>query len=338
MRPIRLAIVGCGRITENSHLPAALKTEAIEVAALVDPEIERARLLKRMYGCSSELSTSLEAVVDRVDGVLIATPNHTHVALARIALARGRPVLVEKPLAPRYAEAVELCGLAREKGAFISVGFMTRHDPVVALMRRLLDEGFFGRLIRFHFEYGTRGGWAPLSGYNLSREQSGGGVLVVSGTHFLDRMLFWFGHPLGFTYADDSHGGVEANCKVAMEFSGGLTGSLFFSKTIDLANRFVLESERCRVEIPWFERVRVRLRPHALPGIGMTVEGLPAAMDQDCFQLQLEEFARVIREGGRPTVSGEEGALSVKLCEDFYANRTQLAEPWRRQPGAPAAP
>src|SRR5690349_15950737 len=108
MRPVRLAIVGCGRITEDSHLPAALKANGIELAALVDPDLTRAGVLKRMYGCSCDLASSLDAVIGRVEGALIATPNHTHVDIARVALERGRPVLIEKPLTPRYAEAEEL--------------------------------------------------------------------------------------------------------------------------------------------------------------------------------------------------------------------------------------
>jgi len=160
-------------------------------------------------------------------------------------------------------------------------------------------------------------------------------VLVVSGTHFLDRMLFWFGAPESFRYADDSHGGVEANCKVRLEFRSGLTGTLFFSKTIDLANCFVMETDRYRVEIPWSQGTEIKLHPRVLPGIEMRLEEPSAANGDDCFQLQLEEFARVIREGGSPTVDGETGALSVKLCEDFYARREQLEEPWIRYDGSP---
>src|SRR5204863_5320081 len=118
--------------------------------------------------------------------------------------------------------------------------------PVVSLFKRLLEEGFFGKLQRFHFELGTAGGWTPLSGYNLDRHQSGGGVLVVRGTHFLDRMIYWFGMPTAFSYADDNYGGVEANCKAIVEFTGTfgeLSGTLFFSKTIDLKNKLTFETD-----------------------------------------------------------------------------------------------
>jgi predicted dehydrogenase len=328
VQPVRLAIVGCGRITEDSHLPAALKSPVVELRALVDGDIERAKRLARMYGTRCTLGVDLERVLDEVECAVIATPNHTHFPLACMALERGRPVLVEKPLTMTHAEAARLCAIARSSGAFISVGFHTRHDPVVALMRTLLHSARLGRVRSFHFEYGTRGGWAPHSGYNLRREHSGGGVLIVSGTHYIDRMIHWFGMPSSFEYRDDGHGGVEANCQAMLQFSDGVAGSLRFSKTIDLRNEFRMETERYRVQIPWSEQERVRAWAHDAPSIEMTFRDDVPPTSADSFQLQLDEFARAVRGCGSPTVDGEAGSLSVRLCEDFYAHRGQLAEPW----------
>ena len=62
----------------------------------------------------------------------------------------------------------------------LAVGYIKRFEPNFDLMKRLIDEGFLGKLDRFEFEYGSAGGWAPLSGYNLQREQAGGGSLPCS--------------------------------------------------------------------------------------------------------------------------------------------------------------
>src|SRR5262249_3450318 len=113
-----------------------------------------------------------------------------------------------------------------------------------------------------------------------------------------------------------------------------LTGTLFLSKTIALANQFVMETDRYRIEVPWSQRLRIKLQARTLPGVDMELQPSSAA-DQDCFQLQLEEFARIKLQGGNPTVTGEAAALSVKLCEEFYAQRVQLEEPWTRYPAAP---
>ena len=328
MAPVKLAIVGCGQITESSHLPAVLGSSEVELVALVDADVQRARRLARKYGCTCEVLASLEQSTTPAEGVLIATPNNTHGVLARAALERGMAVLVEKPMATSPAEALELCEIAAKRNAIISVGFFTRQYPVVPLFKKLLDDGFFGRIKHFHFEYGTQGGWAPLSGYNLDRGQSGGGVLVVSGTHFVDRMLYWFGAPTSLRYADDSHGGVEANCQASFTFADGVTGSLFLSKTIELKNLFTLESERGRVEIPWSETRQVKARLHAMPDVELVFSDAAVNAPVDFFQAQIDEFARVIRHGGAVSVDGWAGAASVKLCDDLYAARTPLDEPW----------
>jgi predicted dehydrogenase len=325
---VKLAVVGCGLITDENHLPAVLATPGLEVGALVDADVERARLVARKYGSRATVTTRLDDVIDQVDAVVVATPNHTHFALAKLALSHRRPVLLEKPMTNTAQEADELCALSRETSTPLSIGFVTRHFPVVALTKRLLDEGKLGSVRRFHFEYGTRGGWAPLSGYNLSRQQSGGGVLVVSGTHFLDRMLHWFGAPQSFHYADDSFGGVEANCKASFTFAGGIEGTVFFSKTMPLKNALVIETDRYTVRSPWGEMQQLHARAHDLPDVSMTMkaDGTPATVNP--FQRQMAEFLEVVRDGRRPMVTAEEGAASVRLCESMYSNRQQLDEPW----------
>jgi predicted dehydrogenase len=339
MTPIKLAIVGCGAITDQGHLPAALRSSRVEVAALLDSSPERARRLCRKYACTAEVETDLERVLSRVDGVLIATPNHTHGPLARVVLERGLPVLIEKPLTTSVAEAEELCRLAKRHGTLISVGFVTRHYPATRLMKRVLDEARFGHPVRFHAEFGTAGGWTPLSNYTLDRKQAGGGVLIVNGTHAIDRLLYWFGEPLTVAYADDSYGGVEANCKAQLEYASGLRGSLFFSKTIALRNKFVVHTDDFRIELPAGETRRLTVIPKDAPILRYHVDEAAAPDTKDFFLAQIDEFATVIRDGGIPTVDGEAATASVRLCEALYAKRTQLDEPWawyRRWASEPA--
>ena len=328
---VRLGIVGCGMITSESHLPAVLKSPMVEAAFLVDSDLERANSLVRKYGIPTLTTTDLAKTLDHVDGVIVATPNHTHVPIASQALQRGIPVLIEKPLSNTTAEAQQLCELAESCGTFISVGYNLRHFPCVPLFKRLLRETFFGTLKHFHFEFGTVGGWAPVSGYNLDRRQAGGGVLVVSGTHVIDRMLDWFGQPSRITYADDSRGGVEANCKASMEFDnelGRFTGSFFFSKTIALKNKFVLQASAYDAELPLGEQRQITLRPKNLSDTKMFIQADNAPESIDSYKSQVEDFARCIRLGQQPLVNGREGLASVEFFERCYAERQQLAEPW----------
>lgn len=333
--PIKLAIVGCGAITDVGHLPAALQSGAVIVTALVDTQVDNARALAIKYslqGCT--IANDLNAVLRRVDGVLIATPNHAHFNLAQIALSHGVPVLVEKPFTTSYGDAIALCDLAEERNTFISVGYMTRHYPSVRLLKQFLQTGYLGKVKSFSYLYGFRGGWEPVSGYNLDVRRAGGGILTVQGTHFIDRMIYLFGHPESFKYSDDNYGGVEANCRAKLCFnneSGSFEGSFFISKTRLLANRLKLQTELYICILEEFKTETLRLFPRNRPDLALEVfprGSKPDDLPPSYFQVQLEEFASVIRNGGQPTVEGRSAAQSVKLIEEMYRYRTQMEEPW----------
>jgi predicted dehydrogenase len=331
-QPVKLAIVGCGAITRSAHLPAALRSPRIDLRALVDIDPENAKGLAREFGLSCKVCTDLADVLADVEGVLIATPNHTHRAVAEAALKRGVPTLIEKPLTTSYADAVQLCEVADRSGAFISVGYRSRHWPAVRLLKRLLDEGDLGPVRQFTYELGNTGSWNAVSGYSVQLEQAGGGTLIDS--HILDKLLYWFGEPHEFTYADDSRGGIEANCKGTLRFQTGaraVTGSFFLSRAIELKNAITIDTERYRCELEENPGAAVALYPKGRPGLKFEVHpdeksnGRPAKRD---FQVQLEEFADNIRQRGRLTVDGWFAARSVKLFEEMYRRRQPLKEPW----------
>jgi len=329
-RPLKLAIIGCGLITEAAHLPAALASTVVEVVALVDPVVSRAQQLATQYGIRPQVLPCIDDILTRVDAVLIAAPNDQHFPLAKQALSERKAVLLEKPLANTYAEAVELCELAERNETVLATGFVTRYRQSFVLFKELLDSGFLGQVCSFDHQSGTVGGWAPVSGYNLQRKQSGGGVLVVSGAHFLDRMLYLFGWPNRFAYEDDSHGGIEANCRATVFFSNSLgefTGTIALSKTTTLANRLVIITEQYECHLMEDDEMPLDLYRRDLPNI---VQRLSYRKQnaRDTFRLQLEDFAYAAQDGGRPRVDGQAGALCVKLVEEFYAQRVPTPEPW----------
>src|SRR5262249_36100726 len=143
--------------------------------------------------------------------------------IAVTCAARGIYCLIEKPLASTVEDAEEIYRAADKHGVVVAVGYYTRFRNEGNLLKRLLDNRYFGDIRSFHYEEGTLGRWSPLSGYLLDRKASGGGVLVVVGTHFLDRMIYWFGYPDDCEMLDDAAGGPEAQCMIKIRYrSGGL--------------------------------------------------------------------------------------------------------------------
>lgn len=327
MKKAKLVFVGCGAITRNSHLPAGLRSPQVDVHALVDPVVENARALARMYGLTTTVSAHLGDVVDGADGFVVATPNDTHYPVAREILERGKPVLIEKPITTTHTDALALCRLADDNDTFISVGYVYRFFPGVGLLKSLLDDGYFGRVRGFHCEMGSAGGWAPVSGYNLDRTRSGGGVLVVNGSHFIDLFIYCFGEPSSHRYADDNYGNVEANCKGTLVFDD-FQGTFFFSKTIALSNRLVVDTDTHTVEWAPARPERVRVTDKRRPDVCMDLTRSESTADTDAFRAQIEEFARNTHELGTITSDGRNAARSIALIENMYADSTRLAEEW----------
>src|SRR5438093_4205745 len=177
---IRLGIIGCGAITESAHLPAALSSGAVELAALCDQSESRLRYLQRLFGLEAIGVRNHHDMIGRVDAVILAVPNHLHASLGCELLAHGVLVLCEKPLATSRSECDQLCQAARRAKRILAVGYFTRFYPSTDLTKQLLESHFLGDIISFDYEQGAVGGWAPHSGYHLARATSGGGVLVVN--------------------------------------------------------------------------------------------------------------------------------------------------------------
>jgi predicted dehydrogenase len=329
----RIAIVGCGRIS-NAHVQTVLSCPDAELVALLDPVESRAKALAQRNGVDVAIYTGIGEAMRHADGAIIATPNHLHAEHALLCIEAGVAVLVEKPLAISVADGQRICEAAETAGVVVATGYTTRFRKNVLLMRDLLRRRTFGRVRGFVYQLGTRGGWAPLSAYNLDLRTSGGGVLVVSGTHFLDRMLDWFGYPVAAALTDDSHGGPEAHAIATFTFddpAGPITGKVRFSKSVSLEGGTVFDTEAGIVILRDQPDAPIVLRSPHTPH----VENLftprvmrPPGPDQDEWQLQLEDFIRAARTASDPMVSGRQGLESLRLLEQLYRNRTALSEEW----------
>ena len=153
-------------------------------------------------------------------------------------------------------------------------------------------------------------------------------MLVTTGTHFLDRMLWWFGMPRSCELADDSLGGPEANAVARFRFErdgASFEGSARFSKTVRLPAGFVMDTERGRVLLREGDGELIQLRAADHP----TVESLLREADRaddglDMFARQLQDFATAIRTGRDPLVGVSQGIECARLVEPLYADRQPL--------------
>jgi predicted dehydrogenase len=336
-KPFRIALVGAGRVTWSSHLPAALASDKVQVVAIVDPMRQRAEELVRWYGIAPTIVPQVQDVLGDIDGAVIATPNDTHMRIALTCLEAGVATLIEKPLASTYAEGEAIVHAGQTYGKVVAVGYVLRFREDVLLLGDLLKIGYFGTVRRFAHQVGTRGGWAPMSSYNLSRQATGGGVLVVTGTHFLDRMLYFWGYPDDVAIADDAQGGPEANCLATFRYtatSRPFEGLALYSKTTDLPGGLMIETDRGVIEVAEVDKTEIRFRPYTQPQVEQVVRrcGKPIYPHEiSLYQHQLDDFADACQQGRPPMVDGHQGLTSLRLLEELYRRRKVINTDWYHQ-------
>ncbi len=330
-RRIRFGVVGCGAVSERYHLPALARAPDVELVALVDPVRERAATLAERFG-APVVGEHHRELVGRVDAAVVAAPNRLHEPVAVDLLAEGVHVLVEKPMALDTAECDRMIDAASSSGAVLAVGHDFRFFPTAGYVKDLLSARLLGRVRSVDLRQGTGARWPYASGYALSREEAGGGVLIDFGSHMLDLLLWWLGDADVLSYRDDAVGGVEAECVLELAFADEVRGVVELSRARELRDTFVLECERGRLEVGCFEPSVVRITP---TGAERTLEGdvpdpeFAAAPLRTVFARQHADVVDAIRRRRRePLVSGADGRRVIAAIEACYARREPLARPW----------
>lgn len=256
MKDVRLGIIGTGGMGTN-HARTLLRDEIgrCRLAAVCD--VEPAKMADfpdsvRRFEKSTALIRSGE-----VDAVLIATPHYAHTTIGVDALKQGLHVLVEKPISVHKADCERLIAAHRRRKQVFAAMFNQRTDPHFAKVKKLIDEGEMGELMRvnwivtnwFRTEfYYARGGWrATWAG-------EGGGVLLNQCPHQLDLLQWLCGMPKrvrAFCSLGKWHDiEVEDEVTAYLEYANGATG-VFVTSTGEApgTNRLEIIGDRGRVVV-----------------------------------------------------------------------------------------
>lgn len=168
MKSINFAIIGCGQIALQNHLPGLALCPGTKVVALCDADAATLERARQQTGVTVG-STNHEEIVNRddVDAVIIATPNFTHPKIALDAIAAGKHVLCEKPLALNFADAQAMAVAADRAGVRHMTAFTYRFVPAMRYLSHLIQRGDLGQPYHFRScrlqDWGTRGlGWRQV--------------------------------------------------------------------------------------------------------------------------------------------------------------------------------
>jgi predicted dehydrogenase len=188
--PLRWGVLGPGGIA-NAFALAVREGTRSQVVAVGSRDADRASIFARRHGVARSYG-SYDALVgdDGVDAVYVATPHSEHREHALLALAAGKPVLVEKAFARNLAETDEVLGAARASGLFAGEAMWSRYLPQYDVLRRTIAEGTLGDVVLVQADHGQRL-W-PDGPQRLSDPALAGGSLLDLGVYpiaFTDHVL-----------------------------------------------------------------------------------------------------------------------------------------------------
>ena len=193
MRRLGIGLIGTGFMGRAHALAFRNVSAAFELpvqlhlAALADADAERAQHCASAWGFERAHGDWQQLIADPgVDLIAITTPNHLHFPMAMAAIAAGKAVYCEKPLAVSLEQADEMRLAAKAAGVVTRVGYNYQHNPMLVLAREMIERGELGRLISFQGEFSEDFMADPALPWSWRCEPShAGGALADLGSHLL---------------------------------------------------------------------------------------------------------------------------------------------------------
>ncbi len=334
--PVAVALVGCGFIAQH-HAAAYAADPRARLVAVCDVDPERARTFAARFGARAYPDLAAILAAEAVELVDVCTPQHQHVEPALTAIATGRHVFVEKPLALDLADAERLVRAARERGVRLATNFNRRFSRPYRLAHEYQAAGRLGAFayltlriaVGYDPEAGSAAGAPPYhAAYDLLTH------MADLARHFGGEVRRVSAH---MTRRDGAH--VWGNLAVALEFAGGGVGTILVS----------LESTRLHpieaAEIagtaghalvhnvvggfdffPHDSELATRWRPQPFGGRERNLQFYPTTIVD-----HVSALLDALIEGREPPVTGADGVAALRIVlgaiESFESGRAVALDP-----------
>ena len=321
---MRWGILSTARIGAKT-IPAIQSAEGCEVVAIASRDLSRAEAAASEHGIARAHGSYADLLADgAVDAVYIPTPNHLHVPLTLEAIAAGKHVLCEKPLALERADALRIAEAAEAAGVTVGEAFMTRHHPQWLRAREIVAEGRIGRLtaIQALFSYHNDD---PNNVRN--RADIGGGGLYDIGCYVFNAAQFFFGaDPEAVAGAVDRDPGFGTDRLTSALARYGDGRHLTFTVATQSARTQSLTllgtSGALALDIPFNCPADHPARLRILGGPSLSQDAAVSELFEpvDQYALQARDFAGAVASGRRPSTDARAAAATAGAMEALLAS------------------
>jgi len=241
-RVIGLGVIGCGRVAGAYHLPTLRKLAGAEVLGVADVDPQRVRRVAERFHVQRRYTSFVELLEDpSIEAVAVCVPAQFHADVALTALAAGKHVFIEKPLALSLEEADRVIACARQKPRTVMIGFNLRWHRLLRQAQSLVQQGALGPLELMRTAFTSQPEDIPEWG---RRRALGGGVLFDMAVHHFDLWRFLLQSEVEEVFAvSQSPRWDDETATVTARLANGVLVSSIFSQRTTAANEVEIYGE-----------------------------------------------------------------------------------------------
>lgn len=328
-RPIRIALIGCGRISANHFEAFKAHPQALEVVDVCDIDPARVKAAAERTGAAGHATLTGMLKASSADVVALATPSGSHPHQAIEAAQSGKHVITEKPMATRWRDGLAMVDACDRAGVRLFVVKQNRRNATLQLLRRAVSAGRFGRIYMVTINVF----WQRPQSYYDSAAWRGtwefdGGAFMNQASHYID-LLDWLVGPVESvqaytaTLARDIE--VEDTGVMSLRWRSGALGSvsvtmLTFPKNME--GSITILGEKGSVRIGGVAVNEIKhwdfSEPHEMDAQVTSASYETASVYGHGHPLYYENVVDTLRGEAEPETDGREGLRSLELLIASY--------------------
>lgn len=310
MADLTWGILGAGSVAQRRVIPTMQDLEGQSVAALMVRDMDRAQGLATQFGIGEAYDNVAALIQDeQVNAVYVSSPVNLHCEQVVAVAKAGKHVLCEKPMGMTVAECASMIEACEQAGVHLQVCFVLRGWEIYQRIKHMIEDGVFGQVVEIRAQLVKRA--ADQSGWRLDPAQSGGGVLMDMGAHYLDLFRFLVGDFAQVAYMGSSEAfgwKVEDTAFVTTQFKNGAHGIMGLSFAIPY-NGNVLEIYGTKGSL---------FLGRELSLVTEKGEETEAITFPDYYSGLLTNFRDCVSGKSEPIASGLDGLRNIEVIEAAY--------------------
>jgi UDP-N-acetylglucosamine 3-dehydrogenase len=299
MTGVNVGVLGCGFWGKNqARVYSELETS--NLLAVADLDKNRAKEIGEKHDVKWYSDPAELIKRDDIEFISICTPTTTHAELALECIKAGKHVLVEKPVTDTVKEAENVIAAAEKKGVYVMVGFIERFNPAVRKARKMIRSGEIGEVVLASSKRVSR--WPVRIGDV--------GVVKDLAIHDVDMFCHLFDRKVEQVYAEaGSHTHkYEDYANIILRFEDGVSAFVEANwLTPRKVRRLIVTGTAGIINVEYIKQE-------------VTVENqdmmyMPFFKQEEPLKLELNHFIDSIKRDEKPTPSGEDGLMALRICE-----------------------